>query len=195
MNLRALRDKSRSLLGDEAKPYFWSNQWLSDAINEALREACIRARLIEDESSIASSIDIEAGVKEYDLHPSVIDVLSATLESTGKPASGWTLSDRTIRFFDAPRKDDVLNMRVVRLPMRPMDQDEDCPEIRSAHHEKLLDWVLHKAYLVQDADGFDPQASARHLALFEAEFGAKPTANSIRQQRAKTGRVVKMATF
>lgn len=195
MNLEALRSEARLQLGDNAQPYFWANEWLDARINEAIREACIRARLIEDSSSPASSIDIEAGVKEYDLHEAVIDVLEAQFASNDRIASGWTLTETKLRFLEAPRYDDTLNMRVVRMPLTDLSDDSDEPEIRRCHHERLIDWVLHKAYLVQDADTFDPAASARHLGLFEAAFGQKHTASAMRQQRDKSPRVVKMGVF
>jgi hypothetical protein len=197
MNLDAIRRESRFRLKDEAKQgKFWSDEWLDGVINEAEQEACIRARLIEDSSSEASSLEITTDEMRYALHPSVIDVLSCELESNaGHPIAGWTLTETELVFDDFPEADDTLLMTVIRLPLKSMVKNSDCPEIRPHHHIKLVDWVEFRAYGIHDADGFDPQGSAKGYDRFEASFGPRPTANVQRKQRRKTARVVRMNPF
>ena len=196
MNLAALRAECRTRLGDEANPPLWADKWLDERLNEAEREACIRARLIEDSSSVASSLDLTTTEKRYPLHESVLDVLCCELESNpGAPVGGWTITEAEIVFADLPKKDDVLLMTVIRMPLNPMTGNKDEPEIRAHHHARLVSWVLHCAYLVQDTEAFDPQAAQRHEAEFEHYFGERPTANVQRKHRAKTGHVTRMAHF
>jgi len=195
MNLLAIRDECRTQTGDTKKPYFWSDEWFDARINDAETEACIRGRLIEDASSIASSIDITTTEKRYALHESVIDVLSCSLASDPDVAiSGWTLTETELLLEDYPTADDTLLMTIIRKPLEAMAKDDDEPEIRGHHHIHLVDWVKHCAYLVQDADGFDPQAAERSLDLFESYFGARHTANVLRKHKEKTGRVVSMGS-
>lgn len=195
MNLKAIRDESRKQTGDTARPYFWSDEWFDARINEAETEACIRGRLIEDASSVASSIDITTTEKRYPLHESIIDVLDCVLESNPDIAfTDWTLNESELILGDYPATDDTLLMTVIRKPLSTMESDSDEPEIRSNHHLHLVDWVKHCAYLVQDADTFDPQAAERSLALFEAYFGARQTANVLRKHKAKHGRTVRMGS-
>jgi hypothetical protein len=197
MNLAAIRKESRFRLKDEAKQgKFWSDEWLDGVINEAEQEACIRARLIEDSSSEASSLEITTDEKRYTLHTSVIDVLSCELASRpGHPIAGWTLTETELVFDEFPTADDTLLMTVIRLPLKSMVKDSDSPEIRPHHHLRLIDWVEFRAYGIHDADGFDPQGSANGYARFEASFGVRPTANVQRKHRRKTARVVQMNPF
>jgi hypothetical protein len=48
-----------------------------------------------------------------------------------------------------------LRLAVYRLPLNPLCQDSDEPEIPQQHHIRLLDWVLRCAYLKQDPDTYD----------------------------------------
>ena len=196
MNLSAIRDEARFRLKDEARPYFWKDEWLDGAINEAEREACLRARLIEDSSEILTSIDLKTTNKRYDLDPRIIDVLGCELDShRGSAFIGWTLTESELVLADYPGADDTLLMTVIRLPMEEMTNDDDAPEIRSHHHIRLVDWVEHRAYAVKDADKFSPGESDKALARFEQSFGRRPDANVQRKHRAKTGRVVRMNPF
>lgn len=196
MNLAAIREESRFRLQDNAAGKLWSDEWLDQAINEAEREACIRARLIEDKSSQLSSLDITTTEKRYELSPLILDVVSIELESNpGCEISGWTLTETELVFADYPKSDDVLLMTVIRLPANDMSRDSDEPEIRKHHHIRLVDWVEYRAYTVKDADGFAPGEADRALGRFEASFGKRQDANVQRKHRAKTGRVVRMNPF
>lgn len=196
MNLGAIRDEARFRLRDKAVPPFWPNEWLNRAINEAEQEACIRARLIEDKSSVITSLDIVTTEKRYELDTRIIDVLAIELESNpGVEISGWTLTENEFLFADYPKADDVILMTVIRLPMNDMENDSDEPEIRKHHHMRLLDWVEHRAYNVKDADAFSPGESEKALIRFEISFGKRQDANVQRKHREKTGRVVRMNPF
>jgi hypothetical protein len=196
MNLAAIRKEARFRLKDESKPYFWKDEWLDARINEAEQEACIRARLIEDNSSVASSIDVTTDALRYELHPSVIDVLAAEYASNpGVPVTVWTLTETELVFSEPPKAADVLLMTVIRMPLDEMSSDTDTPEIRSHHHIRLIDWIEHRAYAVKDADAFAPGESEKALERFEQSFGRRPDANVQRKHREKTGRVVRMNAF
>lgn len=196
MNLLAARTELRYRLGDKSVPPFWRNEWLDAAYNEAEREACERARLIEDKSSNLTSIDLSTTEKRYEIDPRILDVLCCELESNpGVEIGGWTLTESELVFADYPKSADVLLMTVIRLPLNDMADDEDEPEIRSHHHVRLLDWVLYRAYMVQDADTFNPVKAQEYQSLFEQSFGRRQDANVQRKHRAKTGRVVRMNPF
>lgn len=196
MDLSSLRQEARFRLKDEAQPYFWADDWLDDKINEAEREACLRARLIKDGSSLVASLDLVAGQKRYEIDPRIIDVLSCEPESSpGVSFLGWTLSESELVLDSAPAADGTLLMDIVRYPLGEMTEDGDCPEIRASHHLKLIDWVEHCAYSVKDAETFAPGESDRALARFEQSFGPRPSASVQVKQRQKTGRVVRMNPF
>lgn len=196
MNLESIREDARFRLKDDVEPYFWKDEWIDGRINDAVREACIRARLIEDNSSVASSIDVTTDARRYELHPSVLDVIAAEYASNpGVPVFGWTLTETELVFAEFPKSSDVLLMTVIRTPIRQMVESFDEPEIRSNHHVNLIDWVEHCAYGVKDTDAFSPGESEKALDRFEKSFGRRPDANVQRKQREKNGRVIRMNHF
>ena len=196
MKLKAIRQEARFRLDDEVRPYFWKDEWLDAAINEAEREACIRARLIEDNSSNVTSNDIVTTEKRYELSPLIIDVLAIEMASRpGCNIAGWTLTESELVLDNYPSSSDTLLLTVVRLPLSDMCDDNAQPEIRDHHHEKLIDWVEYRAYMVQDADSFNPVKAQEYEAAFERSFGRRPDAGVQRKQRKKTGRVVRMNPF
>lgn len=196
MNLLSMRTECRYRLGDKASPPFWTNEWLDSSYNEAERESCIRGRLITDVSSAITSLDLTTTEKRYELDSRIIDVLDCELEANpGVTITGWTLTESEIVFDDYPNANGVLLMTVIRLPLNDMSDDKDEPEIRSHHHVRLIDWILYRAYMVQDADTFNPVKAQEYLALFEQSFGRYQTANVQRKHREKHGRIVRMAEF
>ena len=82
---------------------------------------------------------------------------------------------------------DTLALTVYRGALKPLSADIDTgkPEIPERFHERLMDWVLHRAYLKQDAETFDPAKAAQSLALFIQSFGERPDANVQRKRRDK----------
>lgn len=196
MNLKAIRDEARRRMRDEAVPPMWSDPWLDSAANEAECEACLRAHLIEDATSRASSIEVTTDEKRYPLHESVINVIACEWASNpGVQVFGWTLTETDLVFDEYPRKADTLLMTVDRMPLRKMESACDEPEIRSHHHVKLIDWIEHRCYGVKDSDYFSPGESEKALMRFEQSFGIRQDANVERKHRRKHAPVVRMATF
>lgn len=64
MNLGQLRGAAREMLRDHVEPFFFSDTTLDARLNEAEREACIRAKLIYD---AAFSVALIAEQSTYDL--------------------------------------------------------------------------------------------------------------------------------
>lgn len=210
----------RDTVSDNAEPYFWTSESIVRYLNEAVQEACERAKLIEDRStSVVCAIEVEAGVSTYALHPSVFEIKRATLagrpldetsvEAMDADCTGWELlqgtprafifeqasgaSPCTIRLVRTPTKAEALALTVYRGALRPLsaDQDQARPEIPERFHERLMDWMLHRAYLKQDADTFDPNKAAVSLGLFVQAFGARPDANVQRKQRDRRPTLVR----
>ena len=72
MTLGELRSALRSRLADVSPDYLWSDAELNSFLNQATDEACIRARLIVDSTSVVvTSIAVAAGVNQYPIHKSV----------------------------------------------------------------------------------------------------------------------------
>ena len=70
----------RSTVMDNEVPYFWTSENIVRYLNEAVQEACERAKLIEDRRTPAvCSLTLQAGISTYDLHPSVLEIKRLTL--------------------------------------------------------------------------------------------------------------------
>ena len=100
----------RDIVKDNEVPQFWSSENIVRYLNEAVQEACERAKLIEDRTTPAvCSITLQAGESTYALHPSVFEIKRLTLR--GRPltessveeldceAPGWESRGGTPRWF------------------------------------------------------------------------------------------------
>lgn len=202
----------RGVVKDHQVPQFWSSENIVRYLNEAVQEACERARLIEDRTTPAvCSIPVRAGESTYLLHPSVLQIKRLTLrgrpldessvEELDSESHEWETRSGTPRVFifeqgsgaqppkvrlvPTPAAADAIALTVYRGALKPLsvDSDQAKPEIPERLHDRLLDWMLHRAYLKQDADAFDPNKSATSLGLFVQAFGERPNANVRRKQR------------
>jgi hypothetical protein len=203
MNLTALLSAGRDDLDDTVAPYFHSDARLTRFLNEAQREAARRARLITDSSTAAvCQIPIVAGTALYALDPRVIYVKRAQLLSQSDKlikvtvlqldsgCAGWQTQEATppthwvpdfesgkIRLFPIPKANDTLYLTVIREPLVDMSGSL-APEIAPRYHENLVHWMRYRAYMVRDAETYDPKKAAEALQLFEAEFGPATNAQN-----------------
>lgn len=202
-------------------PPFWSDDEIVGYLNEAVQEACERAKLIEDRSSSdVCTLQLQPGTGIYALHSSVLQVKRLTLDGhllhetsveeldcedagwehrSGKPrcyvfdpASG--AQPPRLRFVAIPTMVGNVAMTVYRGALEPLRSTllTRIPEVPTRFHERLMDWMYHRAYMKQDAEVFNPQKSADSLALFVQAFGQRPDANVQRKQRDKRPRIVRM---
>ena len=209
MTLEDLIRRFRVHANDVTEPHLFADQDVIDWLNDAEEQACIRARLIrEDELEAVCSIALTPGTHTYALNPLVYEIISLWI----KPASGrkrpvtlrsrewldhhlpeWREStrpaeiaiqdDTTVRIVGAVEAGDTLELECYRLPRRPMAHDTDKPEIHTMHHAHLVQWALHRAFGVPDADGFDANRSDRAEAEFTKYFGLRPDADARRETR------------
>lgn len=214
MNLADLRKDARRRLDDQAAPFLWKDEELDSYINNAEAEAATRALLLYDTSTPrVVEIALKVGVAEYKLCADVVRIDYATLNSTGRKLRRayqqdleeadcrWTTStgraeafvenESSIRVYRIPEATDVIRMALWRLPLCPMKEPTDCPEIHGRYHRLLVDWVCHEAYIRRDSDGYDPAKAAAHETLFTASFGPRETADVYRKQRLRRVPVVK----
>lgn len=216
MNLKALRAALRQRLFDEdpQKPG-WTDPELDLYLNEAQNEACVRAELLLDSATPAvCHIAVVAGTPAYALHDLVLNVRRVELalqrgglkwrdrETIERTIPGWkSINGEPCYFFVEERKlwlvpnpiaDDTATIQVTRLPLEPMDEDGDEPEIEERLHYRLIDWAARCAYLKDDVDVMDHSAAERHEALFTRSFGIAPDANVQRKQSARVRQVTRM---
>lgn len=206
----------RAAMFDEADPHFWSDEELVAYLNEAVQEACERARLIEDRSM---PLVLVPGQDTYELHASVFQIKRLTVrgipldetsvEELDRDAPGWELRSGMprcfifeqacgarppkVRLVPAPMVADPASLTVYRGALKPLsaDSDQGKPEIPERFHERLMDWVMHRAHQKQDAEVFDPSKAAQSLALFTQAFGERIDANVQRKHRDRNPPVVR----
>lgn len=205
MNLRELIDAFRVEADDRAKPYFSSDQQVIDWLNEAEREACIRARLIHE----VVEISVAAGDPGIVVDPLVIEIFHAQLVDSGgritelwptermemdrrrrgwrsetRCPDGYVHDDKSLVLNAIPDADYTLRIEVYRLPDMDMAEVTSAPEIAEIHHRQLVDWALYRAFSVPDADKFDSKRAGQAEARFERYFGKRPAARVRRRQHA-----------
>lgn len=197
MTLLDLIKKARAASQDMAKPYLWSDDEWKDWANEAEQEACRRARLIVDSENFTKAVKVGGAL--IDLDDRILFVRRAKLASVTTPIRPIHLADLDrcnpgwesyqglvshyipdyqtgkLRLFRIPTVADTLSLTVVRMPMNDMDMGDE-PEIAPRLHRFLSHWMLYRAYLKQDSDGFDADKAGRELGLFEKQFGPESTA-------------------
>lgn len=206
MTLGDLIDAFRTRTDDIEEPFLWSDDEATLYANEAVKEAAERARLIPDATTLAvTQLAINTTDTDYALHPSILHVERAKLDSQTRPLSRATVGqlDRDypdweaqtgppvyfvedngrIRLVPKSAATDTLTLVVYRLPLADMAAVTDEPGIHARHHYRLVDWMLRCAYLKQDAEARDEQKAAQYEAMFEQSFGKRPDANVQRKQR------------
>lgn len=114
---------------------------------------------------------------------------------TGEPERFFQNADNSITLVRIPVRDDTLRLRVTRLPLAPMVNDDDEPEIAARYHYRMLDWALRCAYLKQDPDTLDEKKAEKFEASFIAAFGVRPDANVQRKRRDRRPAGVRMGMW
>lgn len=190
MNLSDLRALVRLRMRDTAAPYLFSDDEIDANLNEAQREACVRALLIEDDS--VTQIDIVTTDKRYDLDPRIVDVIGISIGAALPRdfTDGWTLTETHLILDRFPTAADTLTLRAHLLPSSDMVSDSDEPEIRPVYHQPMADWAISLCYLAPDAETFDQQAADRYAARFTQSFGERPSALTRRNHRDKSAKAV-----
>ena len=210
MTLEDLIRRFRVLSMDNVTPPFWAAEDVTDWLNEAQAQACVRGRLIrEDENPAVCQIALTPGQHTYPLHASVYELINLRIKGSGaessrsmaiksrewmdanvrdwrdmdRPSQWLIQDDTTLRVVGAIQAGDVLHLECYRLPLKQLANDVDKPEIHAAHHVHLIQWALHKAFSVPDADGFDAARSAAAEAEFTAYFGPSPDSDLRRSTR------------
>lgn len=220
MTLEDIIAEYRSQRTDEVVPHFWSDEEIRRYLNSAIDEACERALLIEDRTTVkCTQITLVADQADYTLHKSVIktkrityagkkicetsvealDAEDPTWETrTGNPTQ-YVLTGKTgLRLVPIPTTDTVattskIYMTVYRTQLVSFTEDSDecsVPEIPEIYHLRLMPWLYRCGLMKTDADRFDPVEALKQEALFELAFGVRPDANVQRKRRDKQPPIV-----
>lgn len=219
MTLEDLIRRFRTLAGDTKAPQFWKDDDITDWLNDAQVQACVRGRLLlEDANPAMCVIDIEADRHTYPLHRKLYELVRLDYKAAGDTCSTpikvksrewldenqpqWRdihlatryaiQGETSIRLVSTPLTAGVLTIEAYRLPAKVMFAPGHEPEIHEASHEHLIQWALHKAFSVPDSQAFDPQRAALSEAAFTAYFGLLPDSDMRRITREDTPHTVKV---
>lgn len=219
MKLQDLIRRFRVLADDKVDPYLFADEDITDWLNDAQVQACVRGRLLlEDADPSMCSISVVAGVHSYPLHRLLYEIERLDFKETSATCSrplklksrgwmddnrpGWRDDDRgvqfaiqgetSIRLASTPKVDGVLTIEAYRLPRVMMALPDGAPEIHEASHQHLVHWALHKAFSIPDSEAFDPKRSTDAEAAFTAYFGRMPDSDMRRITREDKDHVVKV---
>ena len=210
MNLEALLKQFRVDADDAVAPYRASDEAVTGWLNEAEQEACIRGRLLHESGNAAvCQVAVTAGAANYPLHESLyeIDYIALKLdgdtrhypvkllsrEELDRTVPGWRertgrpkyaiQGDTSIRLACTPDAAGTLLLEGYRLPLYPMQDTSDEPEINQAHHAQLVHWALHRAFSVPDSQTIDKDRAQLAEMAFARYFGLRPDSNLRRATR------------
>ena len=215
MNLRDLIDQCRNETRDTSVPYLWSDPEWTGYLNEAADEACIRARLIENEGL---ELDSSAGDPYADIPDYVWSIQRVTFNGRKlilcdkqmlDDTEGLEWESRTadipvacyevggkLRFYPIPAVAGEVFAHAFCTPSSQMEDDEDEPqEIKPRRQGRNNDWALRCAYSKKDADTFDGKQAEGYEVAFEKTFGPRPDEKAMRRLRINVRRHVKGAYF
>lgn len=210
MTLEDLIRRFRTLAVDNVQPYLFADEDVTDWLNDGQRQACIRARLLrEDDNPVVCEIALAPGQRTYPLHKAVYELINARIvpagvgrartvflasrEWMGENLPDWRdeqglaefaiQDDTSIRVVGSITAGDKMVIECYRTPLKALAYDTDKPEIHEAHHEHLIQWALHKAFSVVDAETFDPKRAELSESAFTHYFGPLPDSDLRRTTR------------
>lgn len=193
--------------GDLAVPPFVDDETVTEFFNEAVSQACIRARLIHESADPdICTITVEADTAIYPIHASLYELDHSSLlpdgedrkrpirlvsqewlsamrpdwrDEVGQPEYAIQM-DTSLRLVPRPDASAVVYLEGYRTPKEIMDlasADTETPEINGIHHRQLVHWVLHRVYSIPDSELIDLSRAAKGEDDFTAYFGPMPNAD------------------
>lgn len=212
MTLSELLRRFRIEANDKAEPYFNEDEDVTAWLNEAVEEACIRGRLVHEMNDPdVCCIAVSQGNSQYSLHEALYEIsflafdagrgqcirpvaiaspeyLDRCFRADWRIQKGWPMyaiqNDRSIQLVPAPDEDGTLILNGYRLPLMAMQNSDDAPvDLFKGHHVHLVQWALHKAFSIPDAEFFDPNRAELAERKFTDYFGERPDSDLRRMTR------------
>ena len=207
MTLSELRQLVREMVSDVRSPPMVSDFRIRFWLNEAQREACLRARLLrENNASSRSTITTVADTAEYALDDTVQVVQRAWLSGENDPPlaiqrdwasdelwPSWRtetgrpraiipdITSGSITIAPVPDAVYTIGLQLWRLPTTDEEllNDTDSPVIKAQHHPDLVHWVCYRIRNSRDLEIYEPDDALYELGQFEAKFGPRPSAETL----------------
>lgn len=209
MNLGELRSRLRIRLDDTAEPYLYDDDTLRDALNDAVRQAAIRKRLVLDRSTSACCrFAVAIDQSKVRMHPRMLAIRTARWSGAPRPLLLRTLKmlerdypdwpqqpaqetpailvvdadTGSVMLWPTPSEAGTLELAIWRAPLdaEELEDEGDDPLVDELFHIDLLDWAEHYVYLTKDGEAGDPQRAAAAEQRFTQKFGPQPNAHSMK---------------
>jgi hypothetical protein len=212
VTLEELQAQFWSDADDVAEPHIFDAADVTVWLNEAEDEACMRADLIEEaDDSDFCEITVVPSTTSYALHAKLLRVTYLAHLATDaterteiairqrnevdRIRADWRtveqdppdlamVTGQKLRLASVPTVAGTILLECTRLPLEPMADDADEPEIPALHHRGLIQWALYRAYSKPDTETRDPGRAAGALAIFERLFGLRTDSDMRRASEA-----------
>ncbi len=199
MTLAELMQRHRAVTADTVGPhYLLPDDLLRQYLNEAEREAAIRARLLHESADPdICEIPVVPGTSVYPIHAALyeLDHVAIVLDSETQRRPVRLVSqewlddhlldwrdavgtpeyaiqgDKTLRLVPRPDAAGTLRLEGYRTPKAQMADDADTPEINAINHVHLVEWSQFRFYSTQDSEMYDAGRAAAAGQAFEDRFG------------------------
>jgi hypothetical protein len=182
----------RAETNDVAKPYLWSDELFLAYLTEAEEMFCRLTEGLEDATSALTQLTLEASEPWAAISPLIQKIRAASLDTTGAPITVYGAEDAAVRgmrldgragpvralisgqerhklrVWPAPHEDTPVTIEVFRLPLQPIVDLDQAPEIDAKHHLPLLHWVKFRAYSKDDVETYDPRKAELNEQRFRA---------------------------
>lgn len=204
-----LRERYRTRVDDRAEPQLWTDADADAFLNEAVREAAVRARLFRDETTPAvCQVALVAGQTRYPLDSRVIEVIHARINGENDDLfrnvngafRGWQYGTGTADEYAVVREGANLvlvldrappaapaiitrvDLAVYRLPLNDMVADTDPCELPLELQFPMLHWAAYLSFDTPNSDQTDTKRRDDAEAAFEKAFGERVSADIYRKQ-------------
>lgn len=194
MNSSELLTLYRSEMEDISEPYLWADEDIFSYANDAQKMFARDTGGIPDGTTAAvTRIEVTPTDDWYALHPSILQIRTASRVDTGRPVEVLNFEDmrerrwyfdntvgmlramvigierHKVRMWPYPNETVNVDMTVFRLPLVEItDVGDQEFEVDVEHHRHLLHWMRHLGYLKQDTETFDKSKAnefeAKHIA-------------------------------
>lgn len=173
---------------DEQLPYLWSDSLVLRYLDEAQTEFCRRTEGIEDSTSSICTINVPAGADSVAISPKILKVRSVTIADAGRrleissieaergyahlPAGEprtivLKLNAHEALIMPPAKRDVVLKLDVMRLPLNPIESPADEVELDAMYDGTLMHYALYRAYSRPDPESMDRTRADYFLQAFE----------------------------
>lgn len=187
-----LLEMFRDEMDDRVEPYLWGDDLVYRYFDDAETMFCRLTDGIADATTAAvAEIAVVPDTEWYPLHESVRKLRQASRGDTGAPlrilnqedmptlgirfdgrkgpleALILGIEEGKVRMWPVPTETFTVRLSTFRLPLVRITDDQDF-EIPALHHQHLLMWAKHRAYLKQTAETLDKTRAAELGAAFRS---------------------------